>query len=328
MFWFSCLVLRDSLSWKRETSDANIRPQGNRGDGAGSTTPNNWGAFGTRGSGFRPAGNSGTSANTSNVRGGNWIQQQQDISSGFASIRSGQPQKAGGWTSPQTQGLGVGSDQQRKGHVGAPSSVNRVPAGTASAATRMPVGTPPAVNRAPAGTTSAAPATEGPVAVEWRNSSNAGVNSTGSSTSSHEAASSRRGQQFPRGNVLDLFANSKRGKDSSPKSCCTAEFPQNPAPDSTAGAVDLGGGLTWKPGKALTREEELSRNVKSLLNKLTIEKFNVISEKIARLLEGSLKNRSEVQLIVDAMIDKAVSEPDWSEMYADLCQVWQLPFTG
>lgn len=313
----------DSLSWKRETSDANIRPQGNRGDGAGSTAPNTWGAFGSRGSGSRPAGNSGTSANTNNVRGGNWNQQQQDTSSGFAFIRSGQPQRAGGWSSSQTQGPGAGSQQQRKGHVGAPSSVNRVPAGTTSAANRMPAGPAPGVNRAPAGTASAAPATEGPVAVEWRNSSNAGVNPVGSSTSTHETASSRRGQQSPRGNVLDSFANSKPGKDSSPKSCCTADYPQNPAPDSTAGAVDLGGGLTWKPRKALTREEELSRNVKSLLNKLTIEKFNVISEKIARLLEGSLKNRSEVQLIVDAMIDKAVSEPDWSEMYADLCQVLQ-----
>lgn len=67
------------------------------------------------------------------------------------------------------------------------------------------------------------------------------------------------------------------------------------------------------------------RPVNALLNKLTIEKFDVIAEKMARVLEGSLWGGSaapaEVETLVHVIVDKAVAEAEWLEMYADLLQV-------
>lgn len=102
---------------------------------------------------------------------------------------------------------------------------------------------------------------------------------------------------------------------------------EEPAPVAeTSGVSALGkpGGGAWRPRsqRQFTREEELDRTVKALLNKLTIEKFDTITEKLARTVEG-LKEHKELQLVVNVVMEKAVTEPDWSEMYADLCQVLQ-----
>ncbi|KAK2195089.1 bifunctional MIF4G-like [Babesia duncani] len=66
--------------------------------------------------------------------------------------------------------------------------------------------------------------------------------------------------------------------------------------------------------------ESIRRLIKGNLNKLTIEKFETLAEKIATQCE-SLSNYSHLETIVALIIDKAVLEPDWSEMYADLCQI-------
>lgn len=71
---------------------------------------------------------------------------------------------------------------------------------------------------------------------------------------------------------------------------------------------------------------KLARELKSLLNKLTVEKFDCIAEKIALLAE-SIQTTDEMQQTVNLVLDKAVTEPEFSEMYADLCQVlsWRSP---
>ncbi|KAK1939524.1 LOW QUALITY PROTEIN: MIF4G domain containing protein [Babesia divergens] len=66
--------------------------------------------------------------------------------------------------------------------------------------------------------------------------------------------------------------------------------------------------------------EAMSRQLKSNLNKLTIEKFETLAEKIATQCV-SLDDYAHLQVAVDLIMDKAVQVPDWSEMYADLCQI-------
>lgn len=281
----------DSLSWKREALDTDIRQQSGRGEAVGSSGPSSWGSFGPRSGISRAMDNNTPTGSSNGVRGGSCTS-MPEASGGFGAFRTGPSQKSTGWSASPPQNAGLLSQQQRKGHSAAPSACP--------------------TNRAPSGNRSGSAASAGcPVGGESRGASSSG----GPSSPTQEPVSSRANQP-PRG-PTDSFMTLRR-ENTSPKNRCPGEASQG-----SAGVVDLGGGLTWKPRRVLTREEELSRNVKSLLNKLTIEKFNVISEKIARVLEDSLKNSSEVQLIVDAMIDKAVSEPDWSEMYADLCQVLQ-----
>ncbi|CTQ41146.1 Eukaryotic translation initiation factor 4G [Babesia microti strain RI] len=81
-----------------------------------------------------------------------------------------------------------------------------------------------------------------------------------------------------------------------------------------------------KRNPSISREEAITRQVNSMLNKLTIEKFETIADKIAVLVEKTT-SVGELNLIANLVLDKAVIEPDWSEMYADLCQIlkWRAP---
>ncbi|CBZ50452.1 hypothetical protein NCLIV_009210 [Neospora caninum Liverpool] len=72
--------------------------------------------------------------------------------------------------------------------------------------------------------------------------------------------------------------------------------------------------------QTLDRPQRLRRSINSLLNKMSIDKFAVVTEKIA--VEGeSLENAEELQMLADLVYAKAVTEPEYSEMYADLCQI-------
>ncbi|GAB68795.1 asparagine-rich protein [Plasmodium cynomolgi strain B] len=93
--------------------------------------------------------------------------------------------------------------------------------------------------------------------------------------------------------------------------------------------------ITEKPAKAIyvfKRKENMSpleymeRQIKSLLNKLTVENFPIITEKMCQIMD-SRTNTDEIQTVVNEVINKAVLEHDWSEMYADVCQAlkWRSP---
>ncbi|KMZ90487.1 hypothetical protein PVMG_03336 [Plasmodium vivax Mauritania I] len=93
--------------------------------------------------------------------------------------------------------------------------------------------------------------------------------------------------------------------------------------------------VTEKPAKAIyvfKKKENMSpleymeRQIKSLLNKLTVENFPIITEKMCQIMD-SRTNTDEIQTVVNEVINKAVLEHDWSEMYADVCQAlkWRSP---
>lgn len=73
----------------------------------------------------------------------------------------------------------------------------------------------------------------------------------------------------------------------------------------------------WVPG---AKEEDpvvaLVRNARSLLNKLTLEKFDSISKKMIAL---EIQNDEMLTELIAIIFEKAVDEPKFAEMYARLC---------
>lgn len=89
--------------------------------------------------------------------------------------------------------------------------------------------------------------------------------------------------------------------------------------DSSRRGMAAGTGMRQTPVN-LSRVDVIRRKVKNLLNKMTVERFVAIADGIAEILEGTEKE-DELKVIVDEVYMKAVSEPDFSEMYTDLVLV-------
>jgi translation initiation factor 4G len=68
--------------------------------------------------------------------------------------------------------------------------------------------------------------------------------------------------------------------------------------------------------------ENVDRKVRSLLNKLTMEKFDTISDQIISWANKSEKEKNGRTLIqvIRLVFEKATDEATWSEMYARLCR--------
>lgn len=68
--------------------------------------------------------------------------------------------------------------------------------------------------------------------------------------------------------------------------------------------------------KVLPEEEKVIRDVKGMLNKLTFDKFDLISDKIIGM---GIMTKSVMPGTIDLIFDKAVEEPKFASMYARLC---------
>eukprot|EP00029_Vermamoeba_vermiformis_P010535 TRINITY_DN554_c0_g1_i2.p1 TRINITY_DN554_c0_g1~~TRINITY_DN554_c0_g1_i2.p1 ORF type:complete len:1501 (-),score=719.32 TRINITY_DN554_c0_g1_i2:125-4627(-) len=75
--------------------------------------------------------------------------------------------------------------------------------------------------------------------------------------------------------------------------------------------------LWSRPEKATDEHTELTRKVQSLLNKLTLDKFEVISAKLLTIKVDTLSN---LRLVINLLYDKAIIEPKFCTMYAELCK--------
>jgi len=63
-------------------------------------------------------------------------------------------------------------------------------------------------------------------------------------------------------------------------------------------------------------DEEIVRGMKSILNKLTLEKFDALYEK---LINCGISNDAHIKLLVHEIFDKACLQHQFVDMYADLC---------
>lgn len=73
----------------------------------------------------------------------------------------------------------------------------------------------------------------------------------------------------------------------------------------------------WVPKKAKEGGESVLSNVKSLLNKLTREKFKKITNELCSVDMPSL---ALLRSVVFSIMDKALEEPNFADVYADLCK--------
>ena len=82
------------------------------------------------------------------------------------------------------------------------------------------------------------------------------------------------------------------------------------------------GSLSRKPQVEEDSPEIVERKVKGLLNKLTMEKFDSISDQIIAWANRSEKEKDGRTLIqvIKLVFEKATDEAAWSEMYARLCR--------
>lgn len=72
----------------------------------------------------------------------------------------------------------------------------------------------------------------------------------------------------------------------------------------------------WKPKKNVSAFVVAEKKVKSILNKMTKEKFDRLSK---QMLEIPILSYETLTMMIDIVYDKAIDEPSFGEMYADLC---------
>ncbi|KAK3844981.1 MAG: armadillo-type protein [Linnemannia gamsii] len=75
-------------------------------------------------------------------------------------------------------------------------------------------------------------------------------------------------------------------------------------------------------GEEAVSQEIVARKVKGLLNKLTLEKFDSISDKIIEIANFSSKEEDGTTLkhCIQIIFEKATDEPNFGSVYAQLCQ--------
>ena len=70
--------------------------------------------------------------------------------------------------------------------------------------------------------------------------------------------------------------------------------------------------------RRVLKENTNYNQIKGLLNKLTIEKYTTISQKILRTIRNA--NEDEMSKIIELIFEKAVTELNYTEMYSRLCK--------
>lgn len=73
----------------------------------------------------------------------------------------------------------------------------------------------------------------------------------------------------------------------------------------------------WAPGKALSADEKVERQIKSILNKLTRDNYDKL---YAQLLESGISKQSHVECLARNVFMKATCQHQFVKMYADLCR--------
>lgn len=93
-----------------------------------------------------------------------------------------------------------------------------------------------------------------------------------------------------------------------------------PAVVATDGTASTASEVTTEA--ELISQEIITRKVKSLLNKLTLEKFDSISGQIWDYAKQSEKEKDgqSLRTVIELVFDKAIDEPNFSSMWAQLCK--------
>lgn len=146
---------------------------------------------------------------------------------------------------------------------------------------------------------------------EGRQNSRSGSKRRGGGSSRDK--STRKGNQSKRGN-RDKEADAKPLEDVKPLEKSANRW----VPRSKAAKKEV---RLAPDGTEILEEEDIERKVKSLLNKLTLEMFDTISEEILKIASQSKweDDAKTVRQIISLTFAKACDEPYWSSMYAQFC---------
>ncbi|ORX54407.1 ARM repeat-containing protein [Hesseltinella vesiculosa] len=109
-----------------------------------------------------------------------------------------------------------------------------------------------------------------------------------------------------------------------PTSFTKSSHQQDPAAASQGPPVLASSSSTTKadPSTATLTQDDITRKVKGLLNKLTLEKFDTISDKIILYAEQSRTedNGQSLRTVMKLVFEKACDEPAFAAMWAQLCR--------
>ena len=72
----------------------------------------------------------------------------------------------------------------------------------------------------------------------------------------------------------------------------------------------------WMPSKDNSAMAKIDKQMKSLLNKMTKEKFDKLS---TQMCDIPIQSYEMLTLVIKLVYEKAISEPSFSDMYANLC---------
>lgn len=101
----------------------------------------------------------------------------------------------------------------------------------------------------------------------------------------------------------------------------TVMTPPMPSPSGGGGAtvqpevMAMPSPTAWRPRSKQSQEEKVVGEIKSILNKLTREKYDALSKQLFALIS----ERQHVECVAREVFDKATTQHTFIEMYADLC---------
>jgi translation initiation factor 4G len=100
---------------------------------------------------------------------------------------------------------------------------------------------------------------------------------------------------------------SKRGRERGKKSAGRGRAP-----------VELKvGEHAWQAGKVKSEEDKIYQEVHFVLNRLTREKYDALKQE---LLAIKIPSEEVLKKVIEEMFEKAIMEPNFSDLYADLCK--------
>merc|ERR1719335_2195978 len=117
-----------------------------------------------------------------------------------------------------------------------------------------------------------------------------------------------RSQKIPRAELADLIpkrvAKVASSETTTPAVATSAPW-RSATPPSTPAASPVASPTAWRPGGSLTKDQQIERSIKSLLNKLTRENY---SKLYAQLLETGISEQAHIECLAREVFTKATTQ--------------------
>lgn len=83
----------------------------------------------------------------------------------------------------------------------------------------------------------------------------------------------------------------------------------------------------WRLDRKRSPQDILMGRIKGILNKITFERFDILSESLILFIKAKIKTADQLKMVVSELFTKTVAEKHFGPLYADLCcQLQDLSF--